>query len=122
MARRRTTRCVPVDISTTLVRRVLVDRMLRMFLGLETRQASTLWMVARIWRKAEVTEAHGSMVVGWCWRVSSWRVRGGEQRERSGANNGERTPQLPARHPTMTYLWRLVACNLPTAVLCSASI
>ena len=75
MARRRTTRCVPVDISTTLVRRVLVDRILRMFLGLETRQASTLWMVARIWRKAEVTEAHGSMVVGW-WRAGGEWVGG----------------------------------------------
>ena len=60
----RTTRCVPVDISTTLVRRVLVDRMLRMLRGFVTRHASTLWMVARICRKAEVTEAHGSVATG----------------------------------------------------------
>jgi hypothetical protein len=62
--RQRTTRCVPVDISTTLVRRVLVDRMLRMLRGFVTRHASTLWMVARICRKAEVTEAHGSVATG----------------------------------------------------------
>ena len=61
---RRTTRCVPVDISTTFVRRVLVDRMLRMLRGFVTRHASTLWMVARICRNAEVTEAHGSVATG----------------------------------------------------------
>jgi hypothetical protein len=61
---------VPDDSSTTLVLLVFVDRILRTLRGLLTLAASTWWMVARIWRKAEVTEGHasvssGRMVPGW---------------------------------------------------------